>query len=84
MSADAVTAGLTQIFREAFDDDAIVLHRDLAAKDIEGWDSMAHVRLILAIERHFRVRLPSTKIAGLKNVGDMIELINSCLASQHP
>ena len=40
---------------------------------------MAHLRLILAIERRFAVRLPSTKIAGLKNVGDLMDLVNSCL-----
>ena len=78
MSADSVAARLTELFREVFGDDSIVLHRELTASDIEGWDSMAHLRLILAIERRFGVRLPSTKVAGLKNVGDMIDLINSC------
>jgi acyl carrier protein len=79
MSADSVVARLTELFREVFDDDSIVLHRELTASDIEGWDSMAHLRLILAIEQRFGVRLPSTKIAGLKNVGDVIDLISSSL-----
>ena len=79
MSADSITERLTEIFREVFENDTIVLHRELTAGDIEGWDSMAHLRLILAIERRFAVRLPSTKIAGLKNVGDLMDLVNSCL-----
>ena len=79
MSVDSIAARLTEVFHEVFDDDSIMLHREMTASDIKGWDSMAHLRLILGIERRFGVRLPSTKIAGLKNVGDMIDLINSCL-----
>lgn len=79
MNADSIGAGLQEVFREVFDDDSIVLHRELTASNIEGWDSMAHLRLILAVERRFGVRLPSTKIAGLKDVGDMMDLISSCL-----
>ena len=79
MSANSIAERLTEIFREVFQNDAIVVQRDMTASDIEGWDSMAHLRLILAIERRFAVRLPSTKVAGLKNVGDMIDLVSSCL-----
>ena len=80
MSEDSITAGLTEVFHEVFDDNSIVLRREMTAGDIEGWDSMAHLRLILAIERRFAVRLPSTKVAGLTNVGDMMDLISACLA----
>ena len=79
MNADSITERLTDIFREVFENDTIMVQREMTARDIEGWDSMAHLRLILAIERRFAVRLPSTKVAGLKNVGDMIDLISSCL-----
>ena len=79
MSADSIDARLTEVFHEVFDDDSIKLHREMTASDIEGWDSMAHLRLILSIERRFGVRLPSTKIGGLENVGDMMDLISSCL-----
>lgn len=80
MDADSVAARLTELFREVFEDDSIVLRHEMTAGDIDGWDSMAHLRLILSIERHFKVRLPSTKVARLKNVGDMLELVNSCLS----
>ena len=79
MSADSVVERLTEIFREVFENDDIVLQRRMSARDIEGWDSMAHLRLILAIEIRFAVRLPSTKVAGLKTVGDLMDLVNSCL-----
>jgi acyl carrier protein len=79
LSANSIAERLTEIFREVFDNDSIVVHREMAARDIEGWDSLAHLRLVLAIERRFAVRLPSTKVAGLKNVGDMMDLIHACL-----
>jgi len=79
MNADSIAARLTEVFHEVFDDDSIMLHRETTASDIEGWDSMAHLQLILAIERRFGVRLPSTKVAGLTNVGDMMDLISSHL-----
>jgi acyl carrier protein len=79
MSVDSIAARLTEVFHEVFDDDSIMLHREMTASDIEGWDSMAHLRLILSIEQRFGVRLPSTKIAGLTNVGDMMDLISACL-----
>jgi acyl carrier protein len=79
LSANSIDERLTEIFREVFDNDSIVVHRETTARDIEGWDSLAHLRLVLAIEGRFALRLPSTKVAGLKNVGDMIDLIHSCL-----
>ena len=75
MSDDHVLAGLTEVFREVFDDDTIVLRPDMTADDIEGWASMRHLRLILSAERKFKLRLPSTKVTNLKNVGELTELI---------
>jgi acyl carrier protein len=79
LSANSIAERLTEIFREVFENDSIVVHREMTARDIEGWDSLTHLRLVLAIERRFALRLPSTKVAGLKNVGDMMDLIHSCL-----
>jgi acyl carrier protein len=79
LSANSIVECLTEIFREVFENDSIVVHREMTARDIEGWDSLAHLRLVLAIERRFKVRLPSTKVAGLKNVGDMMDLIHLCM-----
>lgn len=79
MSTESILVPLTEVFRDIFDDDSLTLRRELTAGDVAGWDSMAHVRLILAVERRFKVRLPSTKVAGLKNVGELMDLINTCL-----
>jgi acyl carrier protein len=78
MTDDPVTTKLAAVFCEVFDDDELKIRRDMTADDVEGWDSMKHLRLILTVEREFGVRLPSTKVSNLKSVGDLIDLIRSC------
>lgn len=68
-------ASLTQIFRETFDDDQLVLTVMTAARDIKGWDSAKMVFLILAVEENFGVRFSSKEIDRLRSIGDWIVLI---------
>ena len=70
-----VYARLIPIFRELFDDDEIFVRPELTANDVPGWDSMAHVRLMLLVEREFKVRFPAAEVASLANVGDLVSLI---------
>jgi acyl carrier protein len=70
-----VYARLIPIIRELFDDDEIVVRPELTANDVPGWDSMAHVRLMLLVEREFQVRFPAAEVASLANVGDLVSLI---------
>lgn len=70
---------LTELFHQVFDDDSIVLTPQLSAKDVEGWDSLTHLRLILTVEKAFKIRLSTTEIANLQNVGDLANLIKSRL-----
>jgi acyl carrier protein len=67
---------LTEIFRDVFDDDDIVLSPQLTASDIEGWDSLKHVRLVLSIERGFGVKFSASEVGHLKNVGDLANLVS--------
>ena len=66
---------LQGVFRDVFDDDTISLFDEMTAADIEDWDSLTHVQLIVAIEKHFGLKFTSAEIMKLKNVGEMIELI---------
>jgi acyl carrier protein len=75
-----VEARLTRVFRDVFDDDTIVLHPALTAKDIDGWDSLTHVRLLLTIERTLNIRISAHEMASLKSVGDLIRLVEGKLA----
>ena len=66
---------LNPIFREIFDDDNLVVESTTTALDIEEWDSLAHIRLTLAIEKFFGVRFSADEISNLENVGNIAELI---------
>jgi len=71
---------MTEIFRDLFDDDAIELRRDTTADDIEDWDSVTHVELLVEIERAFGIRFNTGEVAGLENVGEMVDLIEKRVA----
>jgi acyl carrier protein len=71
---DAIVARLTSIFREVFDDDDLVLKPELTANDVDGWDSLAHIRLILTVQKAFGVKFSAVEMSRLKNVGDLITL----------
>ena len=58
-----------------FDDVSLVLRDDLTAEDVENWDSLTHINLIVAIEKEFRIRFTTAEVSGLKNVGELEALI---------
>lgn len=66
---------LIEVFRDVFDDDELVIDATTTAQDVEGWNSLAHIRLVVSIEKAFRLRFSAAEIGNLKNVGDMVELI---------
>ncbi|NBH83205.1 acyl carrier protein [bacterium C-53] len=70
------TERLQEVFRDVFDDDAIVISDETTAEDIESWDSLTHVQLIVAVEKEFSVKFSTVEVMKLKNVGEFIELIN--------
>jgi acyl carrier protein len=74
---DPVTEKLTAIFHDVFDDDSLVLRPDLTADDVPEWDSLSHVRLILAVQKAFGAKFSAAQTANLKNVGELIELIRA-------
>jgi acyl carrier protein len=78
---DAIVTRLTSIFREVFDDDDLVLKPELTANDVDGWDSLAHIRLILTVQKAFGVKFSAVEMSRLKNVGDLITLTKHKQAS---
>ena len=77
MDQTAVYQRLTTIFRDAFDDDSLELTPELTARDVDGWDSLMHLRLLLSAEKAFSVRFTTAEIGKLQNVGDLASLILS-------
>lgn len=71
---------LTDIFREVFDDDDITLSPELTADDVDGWDSLSHVNLIVTIETRFNIKFTQKELLTFKNVGGMMASIQSKLS----
>jgi acyl carrier protein len=67
---------LIPIFQDVFDDDILIVNEKTKADDIEEWDSLAHIRLIIYIEKTFDLRFSTDEISNLANVGDMAKLIS--------
>lgn len=77
MTDAEIYEGLTQLFREMFADEDIVLTPATTANDIEGWDSFNHLNLIVATETRFGIRLHTADIETLTSVGDLAALIRA-------
>ena len=71
---DPVLSRLTSVFREVFDNDEIELNPEMTADDVDGWDSLAHIRLILSVQKAFGIKFSPIEMNRLKNVGDLIAL----------
>jgi len=81
---DPLRADVQDVFRQVFGDDDIVLSDATTATDIDGWDSMMHINLIIALERRFGVKFAAAEISGMKandqNVGSLFKLLGEKLA----
>jgi acyl carrier protein len=77
MNDDDIYARLAPVFQDVFDDDSIVPHAEMVADDVEEWDSLSHIRLILALEQAFDIRFTAVEVGSMGKVGDLVELIKA-------
>lgn len=75
MDESLIYARLAEIFQDVFDEDSIQVTPELSAKDVDGWDSLTHIRLLLTIEKAFKIKFKTSEIGKLQNVGDLAALI---------
>ena len=75
MDKNQILEEVQEIFREVLDNEEIVLASETIADDIEEWDSLTHIQLIVAIEKHFKIKFTSKEILSWQNVGEMIDCI---------
>lgn len=75
-----VKAKLQEIFRDVFDDDEIELFDEMTSADVEDWDSLSHVDLIMRIEKEFGIKFTVDEITNTENVGQFISIIEKKLA----
>jgi acyl carrier protein len=75
MSTEKIIGELQPIFRDVLDLPTLQLRADSNASNVEGWDSLAHINLVMAVENHYKVKFALGELQELKNVGEMAELI---------
>jgi acyl carrier protein len=83
MQEAEIYSRLTEIFRDIFDDDSIVIKAETTAADIEEWDSFNHINLIVATEAKFGIKFQTAEIESMKNVGHFVALIEKKLAARN-
>jgi len=75
MDKNSLLKEVNGIFIEVLDNEDIQLSFETQAKDVEDWDSLNHIQLVVAIEKHFKIKFTSLEIQGWKNVGDMLDTV---------
>ena len=83
MDESQIYARLAGIFQDVFDEESIEVTPELSAKDVDGWDSLTHIRLLLTVERAFKIKFSTSEIGKLENVGDLVKLIKSRTQVMH-
>ena len=77
MEKSDILKQVNDIFKDVLDNDDIVLTYETTAADVEEWDSLTHIQLVVAVEKHFKLRFTSKEIQSWQNVGEMLDCILS-------
>ena len=83
-SSEQVLAEVNRILCEVLENDSIELKNETTANDVKGWDSLSHIELVVAVEKHFKIRFNFTELQKFKNVGEMCDNIAVKLAARDP
>jgi len=79
METAEIYTKLTPIFQDVLDDDDLVPHPALTARDVAAWDSLRHIRLVISVENALGIKFTTTEISRLENVGELVGLIQAKL-----
>ncbi len=80
MEKNEILNQVLSVFHDVLDNEDIVLTYETTANDIEEWDSLSHIQLVVAIEKKFKLRFTSKEIQSWKNVGEMLDCIKEKVA----
>jgi len=75
MTREEVFERLNDVFRDEFDDEELTVTDATVAQDVDGWDSLAHINLMAAIEDEFDIKFGMKEVNNMKNVGEMVDII---------
>lgn len=76
MEKNEILAKMQRLFIDVLDNEDIILTEETTSNDIEEWDSLSHIQLIVEIEKTFGIKLTAHEVTGLANIGEMIDTIN--------
>jgi acyl carrier protein len=79
MNREQIYGQLTNVFHEVFEDQSIVPTPEMKASDVEEWDSLNHINLIVAIEARLKIKFKTAELESLRNVGHLVEIIEKKL-----
>lgn len=82
MEVDQIIKEVNDIFIDVLDDEDIVIERSTTADDIEEWDSLNHVLLVVGVEKHFNIKFTAFEIQSYKDVGEMCDAIKVKLENE--
>jgi len=77
MDREKIIAKVQEIFKDILDEEEIELKDNTTANDVDNWDSLTHILLVVAIEKAFKIKFTSKEILSWKNVGEMIDSIQA-------
>ena len=75
MTKEEIYERLNEVFQDVFDDDSIEVNPETTSDDIEDWDSLEHINLVAAVEQEFGMKFTMAQVVGMKNVGEMVDII---------
>lgn len=79
MNTPEILSAINELCRDVFDNESVNINESTTALDVEEWDSLTHIQLIVAIEKHFKIKFTSAEITGFKSVGEMCSCVKTKL-----
>ena len=75
MNKEETKEQVQEIFRDILDDEDLILTDNTTAHDVDGWDSLSHIQLVVAMEKYFKIKFSAKEILSWENVGELIDSI---------
>ena len=75
MERNEILKQVNLIFIDTLDDEDVIIEESTTANDVDEWDSLTHIQLVVAIEKHFKIRFTAKEIQSWNNVGEMLNCI---------
>lgn len=80
MTKEEILKQVADVFRSVLDDETLVLNMETTADDVEDWDSLSHIQLVVGLEKHFHIKFNAREIMEWENIGGVVNSIASKLS----